>query len=513
MCSVQFAYIYSAGNCDVKNMTTTGYNTTASHSVASQQGFLYFITVVATNGAGLRQAIYSGSILVDSSPPVLEEVHILSEIEQNGKPETMIQKHGKYLAFYWVSPYDKESGILSVTWCAGSSNSSCNIVPLTSVNLEHNSVKHYMSEPLVSGDVVFVMLEVTNGAGITTTVVAPPLLIDITPPSVGDVTVGETAGRTAYFRKEDPVSAKWTGFLDGESRLSHFEWTVCQASTQDKCLCPYKNVGAKTTTNIDVLVINYGVSYVVIVRAFNKAGLFSEAISNQFIVNGLAPSDGTVYDGLKTGRDIEFQSSTSQLSANWTPFTDANERIADYEMCAGTEPGSCDLRSFVSVGIKLAGTLSGLSLNHNEIYFITVRATSETGYSTTTTSNGVRVDSTPPVTGVVRDGESLIDIDYQADDTYIYANWDEFQDDESDVTGYTWCAGTGKNICDIIPTTFVGERTSISQQILSPLPEGIAIYLTASALNNAGVSSMVSSDGFKVDNTGPIISMVSAIRK
>ena len=140
-----------------------------------------------------------------------------------------------------------------------------------------------------------------------------------------------------------------------------------------------------------------------------------------------------------------------------------------------------------------------------------MRATSESGNSQTATSNGVRVDSTPAVRGEVRDGQALVDIDYQADDTYVYANWDNFQDEESDVTEYTWCAGTGKGICDIVPETNVGDRTSAKQQIEPVLPEGIEIFVTVSTFNNAGASTKSSSHGFKVDISVPILSKVTYV--
>ncbi|KAL9987468.1 hypothetical protein ACROYT_G001781 [Oculina patagonica] len=495
------------GSCAVKSMTSAGLNTTVHHSIAPQEGLQYFFTVEATNGAGLKEVIHSNGITVDTSPPVIGRVH--HDVDRN--EEHMPQDDGFHgmvsLAFYWDKPYDKESGISSVEWCASTNNSSCNIVPLTAVDPGDTFVKHFMSESLASGTVVFVMLVVTNGAGITSTVVALPLLIDATPPSAGNVTVGKTTG-TTYFKNVDSITAKWSGFSDGESSLSHFECAICQAGTKDKCIIPYRNVGVITTMKINIVGIDYGVSYVVIVRAFNKVGLFSEATSNEFIMAGAKPSSGTVYDGLERRKDSEFQSSSTQLSATWSPFTDVNGRIINYEMCIGAERNTCDVSTFISFGIKLKGTVAGLSLNHSGRYFVTVRATSESGYITTATSNGIIVDSTPAVGGKVRDGQTLMDIDYQADGAYIYANWDEFQDDESEITGYTWCAGTGKGICDIISETDVGDRTYAGKQILPPLPGGISVYVTVSTFNNAGAFTSVTSDGIKIDKTAPILSKV-----
>ena len=489
-------------------MTSANLGTSAYHLIEPQKGLQYFFTVEATNGAGLKEAVYSDGITIDSSPPVIKGIYHGVKQEQNDVPQSMIQNDGRYIAFHWDKPHDNESGISSVEWCAGTKNTSCDIVSFTPVGSENTSVKYFMSESLASGTFVFVMLVATNGAGLTSTVVPPPLLIDTSPPMVGNVTVGKSAG-TTYFKKGDSITAAWSGFIDGESLLSKFEWAICKASVNNECIGPYVNVGLKTAAVIDVLGIDYGISYVVTVRAFNKAGLFAEAASNEFILDGVMPSAGTVFDGLEREKDIEFQSSSTQLSANWLQFTDINSRIADYEICAGTEPGTCDESAFVSLGIKHTGTITGLSLIHNRRYYVTIRATSDSGYTTTATSNGVRVDSTPPVGGEVRDGRTLMDIDYQADDTYIYANWEEFQDEESDITGYTWCAGTGKGVCDIISETNVGDRTSAGQEISPPLPEGISIFVTVSTLNNAGASTTASSDGFKVDNTPPILSRVS----
>lgn len=499
-----------SGTCEVKNMTSVDLRTSVYYWINLQEGLQYFFTVEATNGAGLKDVIYSDGITVDNSPPVIEGIYHSVENNDDSVPQLMIQNDGRYLEFYWKKPYDTESGIWSLKWCAETKNNSCNIVSPTSVDPEDTSVKHTMSPLLASGTVVYVMLVVTNGARITSTVVSRPLLIDTTPPSLGNVTLEKTA-ETAYFRKRHSITATWSGFVDDESHLSHFEWAICEACETDKCVNQYVNVGLDSTTNIDMFGFKYGISYVVIVRAFNEAGLFSEACSKHFILDGVNPSPGTVFDGLERQIDREFQSSTTRLSANWSPFKSVNSRIVDYEICAGTEPGTCDVSGFVSLGVNFKGSITGLSLEDNGRYFVTVRATSESGYNTTATSNGVRVDSTPPLGGKVRDGQTFMDIDYQAADTFIFANWDEFQDEESDVSGYTWCAGTGKGICDIISETSVGDRTSASQQILPPLPGGIPIFVTVSTLNNAGQYTKVSSDGFKVDDTQPLLSKVSLL--
>lgn len=58
--------------------------------------------------------------------------------------------------------------------------------------------------------------------------------------------------------------------------------------------------------NIDVLGIEFGVLYVVVIYVFNKVGLFGEVIFNLFIVDNLSLLVGIVYDGLYKWNDIEY---------------------------------------------------------------------------------------------------------------------------------------------------------------------------------------------------------------
>lgn len=556
--SYTFNCCYVTGACDVQSMTNADVQTSVHLQMLLQEGQRYFFTVEATNGAGLKETAYSDGVTVDVTPPLIGDVSYNFQTKASSAPQQssgsgrrrrsvwdtpsdadqtddfgvsslrvlssvrgcnnsvnascdVKQSSDRLLVFSWEAPADAESGITSVEWCAGSNPHSCDIILWTAVEPSTTSFEHSLSTPLSSGTVVFIKLRVRNGAGIESTSISKPLLVDSTAPTDGVVIVGNTL-ETKYLRKDESLIADWSGFADHESGLSHFEWAVCKAGSRDDCITPFVDVGLMATIENSALDIKPGISYVLIVRAHNKVGLFRETESNQFILDGTPPTAGTVYDGSSDRNDLELQSSTSEISANWSPFTDSNGRITLYEMCVGTEQEKCDVSDFVSLGIALKGSIHGLSLNHTRRYFVTVRATNEAGYSTMATSNGVLVDSTPPVGGEVRDGRTLADIDFQAGDTYIYANWDEFQDVESDVTRYIWCAGTRKGTCDIIPEINVGDRTSVGRQIRPPLTAGMAVFVTVSAYNGARAITRVSSDGFKVDSTPPVVSKVTNIR-
>jgi len=99
------------------------------------------------------------------------------------------------------------------------------------------------------------------------------------------------------------------------------------------------------------------------------------------------PVAGTVRDGL--GPDLVVQLDTTDISANWSGFSDPESGIAKYEFAVGTSPGATDIQPFVSVGSASSATASGLSLQVGITYYVTVRGTNSEGLTITASSDGV----------------------------------------------------------------------------------------------------------------------------
>ena len=60
------------------------------------------------------------------------------------------------------------------------------------------------------------------------------------------------------------------------------------------------------------------------------------------------PVAGTAADGL--GSDVDTQTSTTTVAANWTGFTDDSGSIASYAWAIGTTPGGTELAGWTNVG-------------------------------------------------------------------------------------------------------------------------------------------------------------------
>src|SRR5439155_26648887 len=109
---------------------------------------------------------------------------------------------------------------------------------------------------------------------------------------------------------------------------------------------------------------------------------------------------GTVNDG--AGADINFQSSTTSISANWSGFSDSGSGIASYSWAIGTTPGGTNILAFTNIGNVTSRTQTGLTLTSGTTYYVSVKATDNAGnVSSVATSNGVSVDSVAPTTASV----------------------------------------------------------------------------------------------------------------
>ncbi|MCA8975092.1 MAG: hypothetical protein KDC98_10240 [Planctomycetes bacterium] len=102
------------------------------------------------------------------------------------------------------------------------------------------------------------------------------------------------------------------------------------------------------------------------------------------------PSAGVVADG--PGSDIDTQTSTSTIEANWSGFVDDSGSIASYSWAIGTSPGGTEVQGWTAVGTAVHASNSTLALAPGSTVFVTVVARDPANnISSPAVSNGVTV--------------------------------------------------------------------------------------------------------------------------
>ncbi|MBM4062228.1 MAG: hypothetical protein FJ265_14195, partial [Planctomycetes bacterium] len=106
------------------------------------------------------------------------------------------------------------------------------------------------------------------------------------------------------------------------------------------------------------------------------------------------PAAGVVMDGL--GGDVDTQTSTTTLSANWAGFTDDSGTIEAYRWAIGTTPGGTEIQDWASVGTATEATTTSVALSPGTTCYVAVRAYDPAGnVSPAAVSDGVTIE-TPP---------------------------------------------------------------------------------------------------------------------
>ncbi|XP_028399178.1 uncharacterized protein LOC114522645 isoform X2 [Dendronephthya gigantea] len=497
----------NSGLCDVYRFQDVGLTTTALiNNLNLTHNETYYTTVRAVNGAGQTSFATSNGIFIDRTPPVG------GSLRDGDSSDIDVTLYDSHVSCNWDEFHDVETRVLKYVICAGTVKGSCDILPLTTVN---NGLALYLQfkPALSSGVIVYSTLRVYNKAGGLTEVYSDGLLVDSTPPYPGYVKItspSSVVGDTIYLTSKSAICASWDTFTDAETSMVEYQFSLCLEHNNQSCPIPTRDLNNRTSVCIEEPEITEGQSYVIMITATNKVGLSSSSASPTFIIDTSEPDIGDVVVLNPLGEQYDFVSSA--ILARWHGFIDIETGIRSYSVCVGTEPSLCDVTNLVTVGNTSSYTWYNLSLIHNEEYFVSIKSINNAGISTNfTTSQPITVDTTaPPLSNVVDGFEETKDIDYQRSRTRVSASWFIAEDPDSGIITLTWCIGSGPRLCDLNPSSSLNvNATKISTFLNQPIKNGESYYVTVKAINGAGLSGVLASNGVTVDYTPPRVGTVT----
>ncbi|XP_078682399.1 uncharacterized protein LOC144916875 [Branchiostoma floridae x Branchiostoma belcheri] len=446
----------------------------------------------------------SNGITVDRTPPLPGQVWV------NHK-DGQFQTSTSQMKVYWNTFRDVEehgmsshhSGVHTYEVAIGTSPNGVDVQDFMDVGVTNMATVHGLR--LYSGHTYYATVRATDYVGLSMTSVSQGVTVDVTAPVVTDADV-DVGGR--YLLSTSSVSASWDRvFMDTESGMSYYEW--CVGSQPGHCdvmaLTRTESEEAVSDSALD-LRLQEGHAYYISVMGYNVAGLSSVAFSWAAVVETSPPVQGFVYDGVSGGdrHDVDFQTDTGTLHAWWEGFHDPHTALLGYSWSVGTCPGCDDVMETEDVGLLQEASAEHLSLVSGKRYYITVTACNMADLCTSVSSDGVVIDNSPPVAGIVYDGVDDMDLSFQASRTFLGAHWFGFHDPHSGLSHYEWRAGTTPGGDDVYFTSRLAltEMAYVSR-VDPPLPNGQAVYVTIRAYNKAGLFVERSSNGVTVDDTPP----------
>ena len=252
------------------------------------------------------------------------------------------------------------------------------------------------------------------------------LVVDTSTPQGGWIRDGPASDRS--YQASKLLQVNWGGVLTRHG-VGNYDWNVLlipfntnQTIERMTFTNVYQNTSAQKT--FDNITDDSKVKFVV--RAYTKAGLFSDLTSNGVVIDTSVPVAGKVYDGDQVGLDLKFAQWSNTFSANWDRFIDPHSPISRYTW-AVQRLGTGLITSFKATALNRTPTATNLNLVSGESYCAVVRGYNEAGLYIQVNSDCVLIDQDQPQAGTVNDGH-FRDVDFQSEDTMIAAIWNGFSD-------------------------------------------------------------------------------------
>ncbi|XP_033747032.1 uncharacterized protein LOC117332256 [Pecten maximus] len=408
--------------------------------------------------------------------------------------------------------HDDESGIWGYTWMVGQLVCTQDVVEESDPHKHHSSEKYwthsgYEKNLHLQDGPYFVTVRALNnvifgGALVTTVCHSTPFTVDTTAPiftKVLDIFYDEDFDILAvYFNASDPLShLARVDFGLGKTKhdVTIRGYELQTYVTRDEPFVVVEHLG-----------LGHGVPAWLRLRAVNNVGLNTARHGDEQILIDLTPPNvGVVLDGDKLDTDIDYQWDTSIMCAEWVRFYDEESGIRDYIWGVGTTQGADDVVKFHNLTHHYKRSCAGdLDLKHNTTYYSTVNAYNAAlnSKSSSGTSDGVLIDITPPLPGVVLDGSVTgTDIVFSSETATKSCNWNKFADPESHISKYDISLYINRKH---IQTFAVAERTQFTERSIA-MNHRDEVEFVVTAANGAGLTVDVTSDGFLVDHTPPLM--------
>ncbi|KAI6660257.1 hypothetical protein LOD99_10427 [Oopsacas minuta] len=321
-----------------------------------------------------------------------------------------------------------------------------------------------------------------------------------------------------YTRLNSFVSITFQGFHDDQSGIYAYAWYMGYEACELGALTP-RDPNADSTSPLSD--INQGRVtqhfedgiYYITVQALNQvifggSGVLSLCHSTRYIIDTTPPIISNV-------TRIAYNENTN-ISTFFYEAWDDLSGLQQVELGAGLTISDIAVLAWTPIFINRTATLTHkIDVPDGTRAFIRIRATNHVDLSSASYApRPIIVDRTPPIPGVVLDGDGPGNTDwkYQASGSVLCAKWRNFVDPQSGISAYRWGAGTAPGLSNTVP--FTGDLPSDQDEICRSgldLKHNTTYYSTVIAFNadtDHPRNISASSNGVLVDLTNPIAGFV-----
>ena len=406
--STSIYYEYAIGTTSLNNIvdwTIMGSDTTATVNFSGadtlKNSTTYFFSVRGKNNQGEAATITSDGVMIDTEKPVIQSVT---------ETKTDMDWFGPNMDGVIVVNATDNAAIEKYEFSIGTEKGKDDVVQWA--ESDSNAI-HFDVKALSEKTIYYSNARVTDFVGFADSASSNSFQMDITPPSVGYLSIGDGL----YQSDSANVKFSWGGFVDDQSGIGDYQYGLGTEPGSDNVLAR-KPIGldvadfASISLTFGGLSLQKNTTYYGTIYAVDKVGNESVAISDGLTIDQDGPTTGTVADGL--GDDVDHVNDTTTVSANWSGFYDYNG-IENFRISLNskTEAGTeVIIANWVDVGKDSSYTFTGLKLVASKRYYFSVKGRDGLGnFSNIAVSDGFEIDLVgPKVIGISVPEDQLLPI-------------------------------------------------------------------------------------------------------
>lgn len=437
-----------AGFVDVPRGASEGVNGVEVHGLTCgfasgfvlENGATYQVVVRAVNPLGLAVTAVSSGVTIDATPPSITSV-VLGANAENGI-HTALQTTRESISVAWFGVADPDSSVDAMWLAMGTWPGDDDVIARFEIDFasaaEDGTAS--LSGAFSDGVAYYVTLWARQRAGLVSSASSPKLVIDASGPEFVDL-VGSPFQPVYAFPFGFNTQEGYPGVVDGSSvivpvagfrdlhsglpGLTAMLFAVNQSVAnvdfsnggpdQDTLLALVGSPGVDSLGSQDVdvsvvtraafsgLSLSDGAYLMAVVVATNGVSMELTLASPLIQIETATLTPGIVDDGWNAGEDLDFQASTTSLSATWRGFTDPNTDRIRYKACVGTAQLACDVRDWEDTDLRTElHVLQEFEVDVGATLFVTVEARNGNGVTVQAASNGILLGSSAPVIDFVR---------------------------------------------------------------------------------------------------------------
>ncbi|WAR20773.1 DNER-like protein [Mya arenaria] len=388
-----------------------------------------YILATVSNVVGLSTS-YGWEVIVDLTPPTVDSLDVVTSTIPGviNDAHQQCQLPRGYVEVKVKNLEDKETNIDENRYelAIGSSVYGSDYLAYTAIEKFADGIFFIDGFFLPSDVTVYATMRIYNKAGLKTEVSSQGVVVSQTPYLT--VKDGDQDEDIDYQSVPNLIQGTWKH--TDACPITEAKWSV--ENLAGKVLFDFIQIpNAGHAFFNDEVKLENGMKYIVTVQTIDALGRKKVARSDGVSIRIQPPLPGSVRDGLDL--DLNYQFSTTELSANWDNFGDGShdptQTITRYKVAIGNDRRYSKTRSnihyFVYVGLNTSYTFTNLNLTSKLVrYYITVRGFSQAGGFIEGYSNGIRVGFDDDI----RPGSILIN-KYQASTKKIAVSYKGFQSD------------------------------------------------------------------------------------